>query len=161
MTSVMEEILRNPRSIKHVFFYWAARDGSSFEWFRGLMEQVYQKQKTSQSQVFLEVRQFLTSAKQDDRDLGSVLLYHAANTIHSKTDLDIVLGHHAKEPVQIGRPKWDTELGRIKSTCQQQYGQNLCGIFLCGPDGMAKDLWNATEKQKDSTFSFDFNKETF
>lgn len=125
--------------------------------FSKLMEDIYAKDANN----IIEIRHFLTSAKQDDRDLGAVLLYHAAQSIHAKSDYDIILKHHSKNQVQCGRPKWPRELERIKAIAKNQYGENKCAIFFCGPDAMANDISTNAQKLAEADFLFDFNKETF
>jgi hypothetical protein len=157
MISVLKHLLHNPSRVRGVFFYWATPYKQCFEWFSSILKIVYDhqcdartcentsKDSSSSPALVLEVRNFLTSAKRDDRDLGAVLLYHAANTVHANTKVDILLGQHSHEPVQVGRPNWEKELGRVAKRCQE-WSERRCGVFLCGPQGMADEVRGACTK---------------
>ena len=145
MISVLKDILHNPGSVRRVILYWSVRDKSHMGWFRSLLESIYRKQQEHHSILMVEMRQFLTSAKQDDRDLGAILLCHAAQAIHMGTHHDILLGQAVREPIQLGRPVWEKEFRRVVRLCQEMY-LSKCGVFLCGPRPMAAQVRAACAK---------------
>jgi hypothetical protein len=144
--------------MRRAFFYWTVRDMAAFEWFTSLMEDIYQEDTDG----ILEVRHFLTSAKEDDRDLGAVLFHYAANAIHADTKMDILLGHRSHKQVEVGRPKWGKELSHVIQITKE-LGYDDCGIFLCGPEVMAEEVRATSAKLslKDPDFHLYFSKETF
>jgi predicted ferric reductase len=76
MISVLKELLDKPGKMKRVFFYWTVRDRESFEWFGSLMQDIYDEayDHNEEHHIVMHIRPFLTSARQDDQDLGAVLL---------------------------------------------------------------------------------------
>jgi len=157
MISVLQNLLHDPGNMKRVYFYWTVRDRTSFEMFSGLMEDIYEKDKDEQ----VEIRHFLTTGSHDDRDLGSVLLAHARSSIHASCNLDILLGHKSRCQVQLGRPKWPSEMALIAETAKS-IGENRVGVFLCASQSMADDVRAACAQQSsDNDFRMLFHKETF
>ena len=158
MISVLKELLHNPGKMERVFFYWTVRDRSAFEWFSDIMDRVYKHDKSH----VLQVRHFLTSVKDDDRDIGAVLLHHATRAKHRADGFDLILGQQTHHQVEVGRPKWKDELQSVKREAKD-LGHNKCGIFLCGPEKMAEALAEVSTQYNhtDADFHFQFNKETF
>jgi respiratory burst oxidase len=158
MISVLKQLVLEPGKLKRAFFYWTVRDRASFEWFAKLMDEIYE----SDHQHILQIRHFLTSVKDDDRDLGAVLLHHATRAKHKKTNFDLMLGGQGHHQVEVGRPNWAKELASVRADAKE-LGMKKCGIFLCGPQVMAADLDNHSFKLsvEDPDFHFYFTKETF
>ena len=158
MVSVVRYLLDHPGRMKKTYFYWTVRDYKAFEWFADMLDDIYEHDTRRR----LNVYHFLTSVRFDDRDLGAVLLAHAANARHGRTDFDILIGRRTRHQIDVGRPNWAKELSRIKGEATDM-GFGNCGIFLCGPNRMAKDI-NRTAVElsaKDPNFHFHFTKETF
>jgi predicted ferric reductase len=178
MMSVLKELLANPGKMKRVFLYWTVRDCASFAWFSTLMQDIYythhHNRKTTknhnvddgqqqQQQQVMHIRHFLTSAQRPaDKDIGAVLLQYAKRAKHNKTNFDLLLGQYSHHQADVGRPDWETELLSVK-TQAKELGHGKCGVFLCGPDKMAKTV--ATQcfrlSKKDPDFHFYFSKEIF
>jgi respiratory burst oxidase len=158
MISVLKQLLFKPGRMKRVFFYWTVRDRAAFEWFTKLMDDIYDSDKSRAMQV----RNFLTSVKDDQRDIGAVLLHHATRAKHRRTNFDIILGQYTHRQVEVGRPKWTEELKSVKLEAKS-LTYNSCGVFLCGPKAMAVDIATTcfTLTKEDPTFYFHFSKETF
>ena len=144
--------------MKHTYLYWTVRDRASFEWFCTLMDEIY---KRDQKQV-LRVRHFLTSVKEDNRDVGAILLHHATRAKHKRTDFDFLLGRRVHHQVEIGRPDWDEEFSTIRQEAKA-LGYKKGNIFLCGPQKMAQEIDRARfhVSAVDPGFHFHFRKETF
>ena len=158
MISVLKQLLKEPGKMKHTYLYWTVRDRASFEWFWTLMDEIYER---DQKQV-LRVRHFLTSVKEDTRDLGAILLHHATRAKHKRTDFDFLLGRRVHHQVEIGRPDWDEEFSAIRQEAKA-LGYRKGNIFLCGPQIMAQEIDRARfhVSAVDPGFHFHFRKETF
>lgn len=158
MISVLKDLLVNPGKMERVYFYWTVRDRDAFDWFSELMDKIY---KRDQKKV-LQVRHFLTSVKDDDRDIGAVLLNHARRSKFQADSFDLILGQQTHHHVNVGRPDWKEELRGVKGEAKR-LGHKKCGIFLCGPDKMAQTIEGISRdwKKRDSKFRFHFHKETF
>ena len=158
MISVLKELLVNPGKMKRVFFYWTVREHNAFEWFTSIMDSVYKK---DQKHV-MQVRHFLTSATDDHRDIGAVLLYHAKRSKHRSDNFDLILGQPTHHQVEVGRPDWKEELESVKQEAKG-LGYHKCGIFVCASEAMTKAIESVSCElsRSDPDFHFDFNKETF
>lgn len=158
MISVLKHILADPGNVRRCFFYWTVRDRDSFLWFTDLMDEVFKADKKH----ILQVRHFLTSVKQDDRDLGAVLLHHATRAHHRTSNVDLLLGQQIHHQVEVGRPDWLEELESVRNETES-LGESRCGIFLCGPTRMADAVYKASKEvsNQSSSFHMYFSKETF
>lgn len=158
MISVIKHLLHEPGKMKRTFFYWTVRDRASFDWFASVLDDIYEHD----NKHVLQTRHFLTSAKYDDRDLGAVLLHHAALSTHRNTNFDLLLGRRTHHQVEVGRPDWDKEFIAIREEAKA-LGHRDCGIFLCGPETMAKSVDESSFRisRDDRDFHFYFTKETF
>jgi NAD(P)H-flavin reductase len=158
MISVLNDLLHNPGKVKRCFFYWTVRDRDSFQWFTELMDRIFEADKKN----LLQIRHFLTSVKYDDRDLGAVLLHHATRAHHKRTEVDLLLGQQIHHQVECGRPDWTEELDSVREEAES-IGEYMVGIFLCGPNAMAKSVYDASLgiSKKHSPFHMYFTKETF
>lgn len=158
MISVLKMLLANPGRMRRTFFYWTTRDRESFTWFTSLMDDIFE----SDQKNVLQIRHFLTSVKDDDRDLGAVLLHHATRAHHKRTDVDLLLGNRTHHQVEVGRPIWEEELESVQEEAKL-LGLSDCGIFLCGPKKMAEAVQEASSNvsRQDGSFHMYFTKETF
>jgi len=158
MISVLNQLLHNPGKVKRCFFYWTVRDRDAFQWFTELMDRIFEADEKN----MLQIRHFLTSVKYDDRDLGAVLLHHATRAHHKRTEVDLLLGQQIHHQVECGRPDWIEELDSVREEAES-IGEYKVGIFLCGPNAMAKSVYDASLdiSKKHSGFHMYFTKETF
>lgn len=158
MISVLKQLLAKPGKMKRTYLYWTVRDRASFEWFNRLMDEIFELDERN----VIQIRHFLTSVKEDDRDIGAVLLHHATRAKHHKTNFDLILGQYSHHQVEVGRPDWKEELESVKVGAKE-LGFKDCGIFLCGPEKMAEAIGEVSFdlSVKDPDFHFYFTKETF
>lgn len=158
MISVVKHLLKHPGQTKRTYLYWTVRDRAAMDWFTSVLDDIYEQD----DKHVIQIRHFLTSVKYDDRDLGAVLLHHAARCKHKHTDIDILLGRQTHHQVEVGRPIWDEELRSIRDEAKE-LGYKDCGVFLCGPKRMAEDVDSVSFalSREDTEFHFYFNKETF
>lgn len=158
MISVVKQLLKEPGKMKRTYLYWTVRDRAAFDWFTSVLDDIYEQD----DKHVIQIRHFLTSVKQDDRNLGAVLLHHAARRKHHQTDIDLLLGRQTHHQVEVGRPIWDEELCSVRDEAKE-LGYKECGIFLCGPEKMAEevDRLSFDLSREDREFHFYFNKETF
>jgi respiratory burst oxidase len=158
MISVLKQLLVTPGKMKRVFLYWTVRDRAAFAWFTRLMDDIFE----ADAKNIIQIRHFLTSVKDDDRDIGAVLLHHATRAKHHKTNFDMLLGNYTHHQVEVGRPDWEEELTSVKIEAKELECRD-CGIFLCGPEKMAEAVAKVSfaMSKEDPGFHFYFNKETF
>ncbi|ESO98417.1 hypothetical protein LOTGIDRAFT_159226 [Lottia gigantea] len=135
--------------IKRVDFIWINRDQKNFEWFVRMLTDIEVEQANyDKFGRIIHMHMYMTSAlsKTDMKGLG---LQMALELLHTKEHRDVLTGLRTR--THAGRPNFDELFGEIK--------QNKAGkvkVFLCGPQALAKDL-----KEKSDKFGFDFTKENF
>jgi respiratory burst oxidase len=158
MISVLKQLLVTPGKMQRTFLYWTVRDRASLEWFSSLVDEIYESDQKHR----IQLRHFLTSVKDDDRDIGAVLLHHATRAKHKQSNFDLILGQYTHHQVEVGRPDWTEELESVKVEAKE-LGCNDCGIFLCGPAKMAEAVSDVSfsMSKTDPDFHFYFTKETF
>ena len=144
--------------MKRTYLYWTVRDRASFEWFRTLMDEIYE----SDQKHVLRIHHFLTSVKEDNRDIGAILLHHATRAKHKTADFDLLLGQRVHHQVEVGRPDWAEEFSAIRFEAKG-LGHKKCGIFLCGPEKMGEAIAEVSFNLsvENPGFHFYFTKETF
>ncbi|KAM8753018.1 NADPH oxidase 1 [Rhynchonycteris naso] len=132
-----------------IYFYWICREIGAFAWFNDLLASLEQEMEELGKVGFLNYRLFLTG-------WDSNIAGHAA--LNFDTATDILTG--LKQKTFFGRPMWDNEFSTIATT----HSKSVVGVFLCGPQALAKSLrkcchqYSSLDPRK---VQFYFNKENF
>ncbi|KAJ8785339.1 hypothetical protein J1605_007351 [Eschrichtius robustus] len=108
-----------------IYFYWIYRETGAFAWFSDLLVSLEQEMEELGKVGFLNYRLFLTGW--DCNFAG-----HAALSFDKATDILTGL----KQKTSFGRPMWDNEF----STIATAHPKSAVGVFLCGPQTLAKSL---------------------
>eukprot|EP00069_Balaena_mysticetus_P016755 bmy_10074T0 len=132
-----------------IYFYWIYRETGAFAWFNDLLVSLEQEMEELGKVGFLNYRLFLTGW--DCNFAG-----HAALSFDKATDILTGL----KQKTSFGRPMWDNEFSTIATT----HPKSAVGVFLCGPQTLAKSLrkcchqYSSLDPRK---VQFYFNNENF
>ncbi|URD72490.1 respiratory burst oxidase [Musa troglodytarum] len=113
------------------YFYWVTRKQGSFEWFKGVMDEV----AVSDHNNVIEMHNYLTSVYEEG-DVRSTLMAMVQSLQYAKSDLDIVSGSR------------DT-------LCKAKLEES---VFYCGSVKLTQ-LNLSQEFSNDTTTRFDFHKE--
>ncbi|KAL5206554.1 hypothetical protein ABZP36_034763 [Zizania latifolia] len=89
-------------------FYWVTREPLSFEWFKGVMNDVAEMDKKG----VIELHNYLTSVY-EERDARTTLLSMVQALNHAKHGVDIVSGTRVR--THFARPNWKEVFTRIAS----------------------------------------------
>ncbi|KAL5201259.1 hypothetical protein ABZP36_035613 [Zizania latifolia] len=89
-------------------FYWVTREPLSFEWFKGVMNEVAEMDKKG----VIELHNYLTSVY-EERDARTTLLSMVQALNHAKHGVDIVSGTRVR--THFARPNWKEVFTRIAS----------------------------------------------
>ncbi|XP_077236456.1 riboflavin synthase-like superfamily protein isoform X2 [Tasmannia lanceolata] len=89
-------------------FYWVTREPGSFEWFKGVMNEVSEMDQKG----VIEMHNYLTSVYEEG-DARSTLLTMVQALNHAKHGVDIVSGTRVR--THFARPNWKEVFGRIAS----------------------------------------------
>lgn len=84
---------------KRAYFYWVTREQGSFEWFRGVMNEVVENDTNG----IIELHNYCTSVYEEG-DARSALITMLQSLNHAKNGVDIVSGTRVK--THFARPNW-------------------------------------------------------
>ncbi|KAI9123130.1 hypothetical protein K1719_006019 [Acacia pycnantha] len=135
----------------HAYFYWVTREAGSFEWFKGVMNEVAELDLKDQ----IELHNYLTSVYEEG-DARSTLITMVQALNHAKHGVDILSGTRVR--THFARPNWKDVFTRIAS----RHPYSTVGVFYCGMPLLAKELKKLShELSRKTTTRFDFHKEYF
>ncbi|CAL1357425.1 unnamed protein product [Linum trigynum] len=132
-------------------FYWVTRESGSFEWFKGVMDEVAEMDHKGQ----IEMHNYLTSVYEEG-DARSTLITMVQALNHAKHGVDIVSGTRVR--THFARPNWREVFTKIAS----KHPFATIGVFYCGMPMLAKELKKLSQEMNHKTTTrFEFHKEYF
>ncbi|KAM1528881.1 hypothetical protein ACFX1Z_018158 [Malus domestica] len=132
-------------------FYWVTREPGSFEWFKGVMDEVAEMDHKGQ----IELHNYLTSVYEEG-DARSTLITMVQALNHAKHGVDILSGTRVR--THFARPDWKEVFTKIAS----KHPYSTVGVFYCGMPMLAKELKVLShELSHKTTTRFEFHKEYF
>ncbi|KAI3772424.1 hypothetical protein L6452_03610 [Arctium lappa] len=136
---------------KRAYFYWVTREQGSFEWFKGVMDDIADHDHDN----IIEMHNYLTSVYEQG-DVRSALVSMVQSLQHAKDGVDVVSQSRIK--THFARPNWRKvfhTLGTTHEGCK-------IGVFYCGARALTRPLLNlCKEFSQQNTTRFDFHKENF
>ncbi|CAN6351941.1 unnamed protein product [Urochloa humidicola] len=137
---------------RRVYFYWCTREEGSFEWFRGVMNEVAERDAGGE---VVELHNHCTSVYEEG-DARSALLVMLQALHHAKSGVDVVSGTRVR--THFARPNWRDVFKRV--ACAHQ-GQRV-GVFYCGDQKVTPELRRLSQDfSHKTTTKFVFHKENF
>ncbi|XP_059634678.1 respiratory burst oxidase homolog protein E [Cornus florida] len=132
-------------------FYWVTREHGSFEWFKGVMNEVAELDQKGQ----IEMHNYLTSVYEEG-DARSTLITMVQALNHAKHGVDILSGTRVR--THFARPNWKEVFTKIAS----KHPYAVVGVFYCGMPVLAKELKKLShELTRKTSTRFEFHKEYF
>jgi Ca2+-binding EF-hand superfamily protein len=116
-----------PSSLEKVHFFWLNRDQYSFEWFRGLLSRLEERD----ARGLLDIHLCMTGARNGVTAFGLEL---AREVMHASGRSDMITGLRTK--THLGVPDWETMLGAIA----EHHRPAQVDVFFCGPHALANKL---------------------
>ncbi|KAF8387818.1 hypothetical protein HHK36_026479 [Tetracentron sinense] len=142
---------RKPFATSRAYFYWVTREQGSFEWFKGVMNEVAENDRDG----VIELHNYCTSVYEEG-DARSALIAMLQSLHHAKNGVDIVSGTAVK--THFARPNWRNVFKRVAVNHTNQ----RVGVFYCGAPGLTGELRRlAQDFSRKTTTKFDFHKENF
>ncbi|XP_039125369.1 respiratory burst oxidase homolog protein C-like [Dioscorea cayenensis subsp. rotundata] len=136
---------------RRAYFYWVTREQGSFEWFKGVMNEVAE----ADTKDAIELHNYCTSVYEEG-DARSALIAMLQSLNHAKHGVDVVSGTRVKS--HFARPNWRNVYKRIALNHRDQ----RIGVFYCGAAGLTKELRQlALDFSRKTNTKFDFHKENF
>ncbi|KAG0492079.1 hypothetical protein HPP92_005477 [Vanilla planifolia] len=135
----------------NAYFYWVTREQGSFDWFKGVMNEVAELDQRG----VIDMHNYLTSVY-DEADARSALISMVQALNHAKNGVDVVSGTRVR--THFGRPNWKRVLSRISS----KHSSAKIGVFYCGAPVLAQELSKLCyEFNQKGITKFEFHKEHF
>ncbi|XP_070033951.1 respiratory burst oxidase homolog protein D-like isoform X2 [Nicotiana tomentosiformis] len=141
---------RNFKS-KRAYFYWVTREQGSFDWFKGIMNEIAEMDPKG----VIEMHNYCTSVYEEG-DARSALIAMIQSLQHAKNGVDIVSGTRVKS--HFAKPNWRNVYKRIALN----HTNARVGVFYCGAPALTKELRQlALDFSRKTSTKFDFHKENF
>ncbi|XP_024033242.1 respiratory burst oxidase homolog protein E isoform X2 [Citrus clementina] len=142
---------KKPQRTRNAYFYWVTREPGSFEWFKGVMDQVAEMDLKGQ----IELHNYLTSVYEEG-DARSTLITMVQALNHAKHGVDILSGTRVR--THFARPNWKEVFSRVAT----KHPNATIGVFYCGMPVLAKELKKLSHELTHRTSTrFEFHKEYF
>ncbi|XP_061369910.1 respiratory burst oxidase homolog protein C-like isoform X2 [Gastrolobium bilobum] len=136
---------------RRAYFYWVTREQNSFDWFKGVMNEVAEEDRKG----VIELHSYCTSVYEEG-DARSALIAMLQSINHAKNGVDIVSGTRVMS--HFAKPNWRSVYKRIALN----HPQGRVGVFYCGPPTLTKELRQlALDFSHNTSTKYDFHKENF
>ncbi|XP_059641419.1 respiratory burst oxidase homolog protein C-like isoform X2 [Cornus florida] len=136
---------------RRAYFYWVTREQGSFDWFKGVMNEVAEMDHKG----VIEMHNYCTSVYEEG-DARSALIAMLQSLNHAKNGVDVVSGTRVKS--HFAKPNWRNVYKRIALN----HTDARVGVFYCGAPALTKELRKlASDFSHKTSTKFDFHKENF
>ncbi|KAH1074762.1 hypothetical protein J1N35_027090 [Gossypium stocksii] len=136
---------------RRAYFYWVTREQGSFDWFKGIMNEVAEMDRNH----VIELHNYCTSVYEEG-DARSALITMLQSLNHAKNGVDIVSGTRVKS--HFAKPNWRSVYKHIAVN----HNNSRVGVFYCGAPALTKELRQlASDFSHKTSTKFDFHKENF
>ncbi|XVF54814.1 hypothetical protein PTKIN_Ptkin05aG0212000 [Pterospermum kingtungense] len=136
---------------RRAYFYWVTREQGSFDWFKGIMNEVAEMDHNH----VIELHNYCTSVYEEG-DARSALIAMLQSLNHAKNGVDIVSGTRVKS--HFAKPNWRSVYKQIAVN----HNNSRVGVFYCGAPALTKELRQlASDFSHKTSTKFDFHKENF
>ncbi|GMI94670.1 Respiratory burst oxidase homolog H [Hibiscus trionum] len=133
------------------YFYWVTREQNSFEWFKGVMDDIAEYDKNK----MIEMHNYLTSVYEEG-DARSALIGMVQKIQQAKNGVDIV--SESRITTHFARPNWR----KVLSKMAHDHPASTIGVFYCGSATLTKVLNDLChEFSLETSTRFQFHKENF
>ncbi|GAV89886.1 Ferric_reduct domain-containing protein/FAD_binding_8 domain-containing protein/NAD_binding_6 domain-containing protein/NADPH_Ox domain-containing protein [Cephalotus follicularis] len=136
---------------KKAYFYWVTREQGSFDWFKGIMNEVAEMDEKR----VIELHNYCTSVYEEG-DARSALITMLQSLHHAKNGVDVVSGTRVKS--HFAKPNWR----QVYKKTALHHPDTRVGVFYCGAPALTKELKQlALDFSRKTSTKFDFHKENF
>ncbi|KAG5014394.1 hypothetical protein JHK82_020082 [Glycine max] len=136
---------------RRAYFYWVTREQGSFDWFKGVMNEVAEEDRRK----VIELHSYCTSVYEEG-DARSALIAMLQSLNHAKNGVDIVSGTRVMS--HFAKPNWRSVYKRIALN----HPDARVGVFYCGPSALTHELRQlALDFSHNTSTKYDFHKENF
>ncbi|KAM3374105.1 putative respiratory burst oxidase protein H [Capsicum galapagoense] len=141
----------NKRGPHRAYFYWVTREQGSFDWFKGVMDDIAEYDHNE----MIEMHNYLTSVYEEG-DARSALIAMVQSLQHAKNGVDVVSDSRIR--THFARPNWKKVFSRLAAA----HPSSRIGVFYCGSPTLTKPLRRLCQEfSLNSSTRFNFHKENF
>ncbi|XP_010033187.2 putative respiratory burst oxidase homolog protein H [Eucalyptus grandis] len=141
----------NKKAPERAYFYWVTREQGSFEWFKGVMDDIAEYDHNH----IIEMHNYLTSVYEEG-DARSALIAMVQKLQHAKNGVDVV--SESRIRTHFARPNWRKVFSQLASA----HPSSRIGVFYCGSPTLTKPLKKLCQEfSLNSSTRFQFHKENF
>ncbi|KAI8523922.1 hypothetical protein RHMOL_Rhmol13G0109100 [Rhododendron molle] len=141
----------NKKGPERAYFYWVTREQGSFDWFRGVMDDIADYDQNN----VIEMHNYLTSVYEEG-DARSALIARVQSLQHAKNGVDVV--SESRTRTHFARPNWRKVFSQLVNT----HPSSRIGVFYCGSSALTKPLLKLCQEfSLNSSTRFHFHKENF
>ncbi|XP_044506742.1 putative respiratory burst oxidase homolog protein H [Mangifera indica] len=155
--SIIKDLLNHiklngdPKGPERAYFYWVTREQGSFEWFKGVMDDIADHDVNN----VIDMHNYLTSVYEEG-DARSALIGMVQKLQHAKNGVDIVSQSRIK--THFSRPNWRKVFNQLAN----DHKSSRIGVFYCGSATLTKTLRSlCIEFTLETPTRFEFHKENF
>ncbi|KAK7358737.1 hypothetical protein VNO77_00675 [Canavalia gladiata] len=151
-TTTQQKVVRSSDfKTRRAYFYWVTREQGSFDWFKGVMNEVAEEDRRG----VIELHSYCTSVYEEG-DARSALIAMLQSLNHAKNGVDIVSGTRVMS--HFAKPNWRSVYKRIALN----HPHSRVGVFYCGPSTLTQELRQlALDFSHNTSTKYDFHKENF
>ncbi|KAL7114367.1 hypothetical protein ACP275_04G116900 [Erythranthe tilingii] len=136
---------------RRAYFYWVTREQGSFDWFKGVMNEVAEMDHKG----VIEMHNYCTSVYEEG-DARSALIAMLQSINHAKNGVDVVSGTRVKS--HFDKPNWR----EVYKSIAVNHPNARVGVFYCGAPPPVRELKQlASDFSHKTTTKFEFHKENF
>ncbi|XP_022998135.1 putative respiratory burst oxidase homolog protein H [Cucurbita maxima] len=136
---------------ERTYFYWITREQGSFEWFKGVMDDISEYDR---NQV-IEMHNYLTSVYEEG-DVRSALITMVQKLQRARNGVDVL--SESRIRTHFARPNWRKVFMEMASN----HMASRIGVFYCGSATLTQTLRQLCQEfSLSSTTRFHFHKENF
>lgn len=139
------------RGPERAYFYWITREQGSFEWFKGVMDDISEYDHNH----VIEMHNYLTSVYEEG-DVRSALITMVQKLQHAKNGVDVL--SESRIRTHFARPNWR----KVFMDLASNHMASRIGVFYCGSAALTQTLKKLCQEFSLSTTTrFHFHKENF
>ncbi|CAN4098885.1 unnamed protein product [Withania somnifera] len=139
------------RGPHRAYFYWVTREQGSFDWFKGVMDDIAEYDHNE----LIEMHNYLTSVYEEG-DARSALIAMVQSLQRAKNGVDVVSDSRIR--THFARPNWKKVFSRLAAA----HPSSRIGVFYCGSPTLTKPLRRLCQEfSLNSSTRFNFHKENF
>ncbi|XP_047969614.1 putative respiratory burst oxidase homolog protein H isoform X2 [Salvia hispanica] len=150
-SALLDEVPTDKRGPERAYFYWVTREQGSFDWFKGVMDDIAEYDHNH----IVEMHNYLTSMYEEG-DARSALIAMVQSLQHAKNGKDVVSDSRIR--THFARPNWR----KVFTNLSTVHPSSRIGVFYCGSPMLTKTLKGLCQEfTMNSSTRFNFHKENF